>query len=97
MVDRSHWGRLRITGEDRLNFLHGQSTADMKGSRQGTGCQTVRCRCCSTHVGLLQLRDILKCILPSLCIHFGQVNCILCSRLTGCIAYDVSGLRQQDW
>ena len=46
IVDHSHWGRLRVTGDDRLTFLHGQSTADMKSLRQGSGSQTVRCRSC---------------------------------------------------
>lgn len=42
VVDRSHWGRLRLGGEDRLSFLHGQSTADVAALRPGTGCDTVR-------------------------------------------------------
>jgi glycine cleavage system aminomethyltransferase T len=41
VVDRSHWGRLRISGDDRLRFLHGQSTADFLSLQPGTGCRTV--------------------------------------------------------
>ncbi|BDA41615.1 probable aminomethyltransferase [Coccomyxa sp. Obi] len=41
VVDRSHWGRLRICGDDRLKYLHGQSTADFLSLQPGTGCRTV--------------------------------------------------------
>lgn len=41
LVDRSHWGRLRLSGEDRLAFLHGQTTNDIQALKPGTGCDTV--------------------------------------------------------
>lgn len=41
IVDHKHWGRLRVSGEDRLKFLHGQSTADFLAMQPGTGCTTV--------------------------------------------------------
>ncbi|KAI3429808.1 hypothetical protein D9Q98_010121 [Chlorella vulgaris] len=41
VADRSHWGRLRLAGEERLTFLHGQSTADVKDLQPGSGCDTV--------------------------------------------------------
>jgi hypothetical protein len=41
IVDRSNWGRLRVTGRDRLSFLHGQSTADVTKLAEGQGCDTV--------------------------------------------------------
>eukprot|EP00879_Flechtneria_rotunda_P012338 GHRR01012885.1.p1 GENE.GHRR01012885.1~~GHRR01012885.1.p1 ORF type:complete len:492 (+),score=176.68 GHRR01012885.1:215-1690(+) len=41
VLDRSHWGRLRIAGKDRLDLLHNQSTADFKALRPGQGCDTV--------------------------------------------------------
>ena len=41
LVDRSHWGRMRLVGKDRLDFLHNQSTADFKAMKPGTGCDTV--------------------------------------------------------
>ena len=28
LCDRSHWGLFKITGEDRLRYLHNQSTND---------------------------------------------------------------------
>lgn len=40
VVDRSHWGRLRLAGDDRLAFLHGQSTADIEALVGGAGCET---------------------------------------------------------
>ena len=42
IVDHKHWGRLRVSGEDRLQFLHGQSTADLQALQPGRGCATVR-------------------------------------------------------
>ncbi len=39
--DRSHWGRLVITGGDRLRFLHNQSTNDFQKLQPGQGCDTV--------------------------------------------------------
>jgi hypothetical protein len=41
LIDRSHWGRVRIGGADRLSFLHNQSTNDFKALRPGQGCDTV--------------------------------------------------------
>ena len=41
IVDHKHWGRLRVAGEDRLSFLHGQSTADFLAMQPGRGCSTV--------------------------------------------------------
>lgn len=41
MSDRSHCGLLELTGEDRLNFLHNQTTNDLKRLRPRWGCQTV--------------------------------------------------------
>ena len=40
IVDHKHWGRLRVAGEDRLTFLHGQSTADFLALQPGSGCLT---------------------------------------------------------
>lgn len=42
LVDRSNAGRLRVGGEDRLAFLHGQSTNDLQALQPGQGCDTVR-------------------------------------------------------
>jgi tRNA-modifying protein YgfZ len=41
IVDRTHWGRILVSGEDRLRFLHNQSTADFTGLSAGQGCDTV--------------------------------------------------------
>jgi len=42
LIDRSHWGRIRVGGADRLAFLHNQSTNDFKALQPGQGCDTVR-------------------------------------------------------
>jgi tRNA-modifying protein YgfZ len=41
LYDRTHWGRLRVSGGDRLAFLHNQSTNDLKQLKPGQGCETV--------------------------------------------------------
>lgn len=41
LMDQSHWGRLRVAGEDRIALLHNQSTADFKALRPGQGTDTV--------------------------------------------------------
>ncbi|HEY9602492.1 MAG TPA: folate-binding protein [Allocoleopsis sp.] len=41
LVDLSHWGRLRISGDDRLRYLHNQSTNDIQRLKPGQGCDTV--------------------------------------------------------
>lgn len=39
--DRSNWGVIRISGDDRLRFLHNQSTNDFQSLKPGQGCDTV--------------------------------------------------------
>lgn len=39
--DRSNWGLLSLTGEDRGRFLHNQSTNDIASLKAGQGCDTV--------------------------------------------------------
>ncbi|NEO25453.1 MAG: folate-binding protein YgfZ [Kamptonema sp. SIO4C4] len=41
LCDRSHWGLIQLTGEDCLQFLHNQSTNDIKRLQPGQGCDTV--------------------------------------------------------
>ena len=41
IVDRSHWGLLKISDEDRLRYLHNQSTNDFNRLQPGQGCDTV--------------------------------------------------------
>ena len=42
LVDRSHWGRLRLSGDGRKEFLHGQTTADINSLKAGQFCESVR-------------------------------------------------------
>jgi len=39
--DRSDWGLIRISNDDRLRFLHNQSTNDFESLKPGQGCDTV--------------------------------------------------------
>lgn len=41
LCDRSHWGRIQVSDEDRLRFLHNQSTNDFQRLKPGQGCDTV--------------------------------------------------------
>ncbi|MFM2063385.1 MAG: hypothetical protein RLZZ507_3055 [Cyanobacteriota bacterium] len=41
VCDRSHWGRIRVSDDDRLRFLHNQSTNDFQSLKPGEGCDTV--------------------------------------------------------
>jgi len=38
---RSHWGLLCVKGDDRIRFLHNQSTNDFQRLKPGMGCDTV--------------------------------------------------------
>jgi tRNA-modifying protein YgfZ len=39
--DRSSWGILQLTGEDRIRYLHNQSTNNFNALKPGQGCHTV--------------------------------------------------------
>jgi tRNA-modifying protein YgfZ len=41
VYDRTHWGRLCVRGDDRLRFLHNQSTNDFQSLKPGQSCDTV--------------------------------------------------------
>lgn len=41
LVDLSHWGRLRISGQDRLRFLHNYTTAAFQGAQPGEAIEAV--------------------------------------------------------
>ena len=41
LCDRSGWGLLKVSGEDRLRFLHNQTTNDINRLSPGQGCNTV--------------------------------------------------------
>jgi tRNA-modifying protein YgfZ len=41
LCDRTHWGRIQVRGDDRLRFLHNQSTNDFQSLKPGEGCDTV--------------------------------------------------------
>lgn len=41
VCDRTHWGRITLSGEDRIRFIHNQSTNDFQILKPGQGCDTV--------------------------------------------------------
>lgn len=41
VCDRSNWGRIKVSNDDHLRFLHNQSTNDFENLKPGQGCDTV--------------------------------------------------------
>lgn len=41
LCDRTHWGRILVSDEDRSRFLHNQTTNDLQSLKPGAGCDTV--------------------------------------------------------
>lgn len=41
LANRSYWGRILVSDEDRIRFLHNQSTNDFNILKPGQGCDTV--------------------------------------------------------
>jgi len=41
VCDRTHWGRIQLSGGDRLRFLHNQSTNNIQILKPGQHCDTV--------------------------------------------------------
>ncbi len=41
LCDRSHWGVIELTGDDRLRFIHNQTTNAFQHRQPGEGCDTV--------------------------------------------------------
>ncbi|MCT7976112.1 CAF17-like 4Fe-4S cluster assembly/insertion protein YgfZ [Laspinema olomoucense] len=41
LCDRSDWGLIQVSGDDRLRFLHNQSTNEFQKLQPGQGCDTV--------------------------------------------------------
>jgi tRNA-modifying protein YgfZ len=41
LIDRSDWGLLELKGEDRLRFLHNQTTSAIESLKPGQGCETI--------------------------------------------------------
>jgi hypothetical protein len=41
LYDRTHWGIIKISGNDRLRYLHNQSTNNFNSLQPGDGCETV--------------------------------------------------------
>ncbi|MEM7554170.1 MAG: folate-binding protein [Cyanobacteria bacterium P01_A01_bin.84] len=41
VCDRTHWGRIKVSDDDRIRFLHNQSTNDFQALKTGEGCDTV--------------------------------------------------------
>ncbi|WIA42885.1 hypothetical protein OEZ86_008804 [Tetradesmus obliquus] len=70
LVDRSHWGRLRVSGGDRLSLLHNQSTADFKQLKPGQGCDTVlvnaQARCLDLATALVLESSVMLLVSPTM-------------------------------
>lgn len=47
LVDKSHYGIIRVEGDDRMRFLHSQGTNAFEGAKEGKfiACHAVFCTC----------------------------------------------------
>jgi hypothetical protein len=41
LCDRSHWGRIQVSDDERIRFLHNQTTNNFQRLQPGQGCDTV--------------------------------------------------------
>eukprot|EP00899_Mesostigma_viride_P002087 jgi/Mesvir1/1187/Mv17681-RA.1 len=41
VYDKSHYGRIRVVGADRISFLHNMTTANISRLKPGQGCETL--------------------------------------------------------
>lgn len=68
LIDRDH-GLLSITGDDRLRFLHNQSTNNIQGLTVGEGCDTVLVNSTGRNIDLvsayIQENQVLLLVSPS--------------------------------
>ncbi len=69
LIDRTHWGRISVSGADRLRFLHNQSTADFTSLAAGMGCNTVFInstgRTIDLALGLILPEEVLLLVSPA--------------------------------
>lgn len=55
LYDASHWGRIQLTGSDRLRFLHNQTTNNIQRLTPGEGCETVFVTSTARTIDLVQV------------------------------------------
>jgi folate-binding protein YgfZ len=55
VYNRSHWGRIKVSDDDRLRFLHNQSTNDIQKLQPGQGCDTVMVTSTARTIDLVSL------------------------------------------
>jgi folate-binding protein YgfZ len=55
VYNRSHWGRIKVSDDDRLRFLHNQSTNDIQQLKPGQGCDTVMVTSTARTIDLVSL------------------------------------------
>lgn len=69
IYDCSHWGLIKVSGGDRLQFLHNQTTNDFKKLKPGQGCETVFVTSTARTIDLvtayIQEEEILLLVSPS--------------------------------
>ena len=75
---RSHWGRLRVTGRDRLSFLHGQSTAKLAELQPGQQTDTVFTTAQVLWTPLLQALHMLTCRQHSVVLRLSRLYALVC-------------------
>ncbi len=63
VYDCSHWGVLKICGDDRLRYLHNQSTNDFHCLQPGQGCDTVFVTSTARTIDLVTAYVLEDCVL----------------------------------
>ena len=63
LCDRSHWGRIQVADEDRIRFLHNQSTNDFQRLAPGQGCDTVMVTSTARTIDLVTAYLMEECVL----------------------------------
>ncbi|NCO73894.1 MAG: folate-binding protein YgfZ [Cyanobacteria bacterium] len=69
LIDRSNFGLLKVTGDDKLRFLHNQTTNDIQGLKVGEGCDTVFVNSTGRNIDLvsayIQENEVLLLVSPA--------------------------------
>ncbi|KAJ4832582.1 hypothetical protein Tsubulata_030783 [Turnera subulata] len=75
--DLSHFGRIRVSGDDRVQFLHNQSTANFETLGEGKGCDTVFATATARTIDIayawIMKNSILLVVSPSTCETIAQM------------------------
>lgn len=77
VADLSYFGRIRVTGDDRIQFLHNQTTAKFDSLTEGEGCDTVfvtpTARTIDIAHAWIMKNAIMLLVSPSMCLDISEM------------------------